>query len=269
MTQDPDKKIKVELEQEQKVIRLGAYFYDLKGVLICEASEEEKKKYYCGKFVTYPIVDDDWWVREDDCIADGISLLLAGKKGDTVPLNCYALRQALDYNAIENECDYFDVLKSLERHGITISERQEDSGKELPNVVALSLEKFGDIYRIYGNWDGYHIPMRFFYVGEDDELFVATGDACAGFKRTDWNVVNEIARDIHSLSYFFNKPSLRVFVTTTVPSKGLQYEQLAEVPKDWYYTIQTLENDINREVAELRKKYPGHYEFKLPTPSLL
>ena len=50
------KGFEVNLEKEEKVIRLGAYSYKLKGVLVCEASEEEKKKYYCGKYMVYPIV---------------------------------------------------------------------------------------------------------------------------------------------------------------------------------------------------------------------
>ena len=33
MTEDESKKIRVELDHEQKVIRLGCWFYDLKGVL--------------------------------------------------------------------------------------------------------------------------------------------------------------------------------------------------------------------------------------------
>ena len=84
MTDDESKKIKVELDHEQKVIHLGCWFYDLKGVLIAEATEEDQKKYYCGKFMTYPIVDDNWKVREDECIRDGISDLVVGKKGETI-----------------------------------------------------------------------------------------------------------------------------------------------------------------------------------------
>ena len=73
MTEDESKKIRVELDHENKVIRLGCWFYDLKGVLIAEATDEDKEKYYCGKYMTYPIVDDDWEVREDECIKDGIA----------------------------------------------------------------------------------------------------------------------------------------------------------------------------------------------------
>ena len=68
MTEDDNKKIRVELDHEHKVIHLGCWFYDLKGVLIAEATDEDKEKYHCGRFMTYPIVDDDWEVREDDCI---------------------------------------------------------------------------------------------------------------------------------------------------------------------------------------------------------
>ena len=32
------------------------------------ATEEDKEKYHCGKFMTYPIVDEDLEVREDDSI---------------------------------------------------------------------------------------------------------------------------------------------------------------------------------------------------------
>jgi hypothetical protein len=86
MTDDESKKIKVELDHEQKVIHLGCWFYDLKGVLIAEATEEDKKKYYCDKYMTYPIVDDDWFVRDDDFISEGIASLTIGRKGDTIPL---------------------------------------------------------------------------------------------------------------------------------------------------------------------------------------
>ena len=43
MTEDESKKIRVELDHEQKVIRLGCWFYDLKGVLIAEATDEDKE----------------------------------------------------------------------------------------------------------------------------------------------------------------------------------------------------------------------------------
>ena len=121
MTEDESKKIRVELDHEQKVIRLGCWFYDLKGVLIAEATEEDKKKYYCDRFMTYPIVDDDWAVREDDCLKDGIAALTIGKKGDTIPL--IKLSEVLDLNVDERSGDYSDILIDVERHGITVSNR--------------------------------------------------------------------------------------------------------------------------------------------------
>ena len=117
MSEDESKKIRVELDHEQKVIRLGCWFYDLKGVLIAEATDEDKEKYHCGKFMTYPIVDDDWEVREDDCIKDGIADLVVGKKGETVPLS--KLQDVLDLNAEERSGDYSDILVDVEN--VTVS----------------------------------------------------------------------------------------------------------------------------------------------------
>ncbi len=77
-SKEPRKGFEVKLAEESKVIRLGSYFYDLKGVLICEATEEDKKRFYCGRFVTFPIVDDDWKIMESEHIADGIEHLVIG-----------------------------------------------------------------------------------------------------------------------------------------------------------------------------------------------
>ncbi len=137
MTEDKSKKVRVELDHEQKVVRLGCFFYDLKGVLIAEATEEDKKKYYYDRFMTYPIVDDDWAVREDDCLKDGIAALTIGKKGDTIPL--IKLSEVLDLNVDERSGDYSDILIDVERHGITVSNRQEDNPQEeLPEFITIS-----------------------------------------------------------------------------------------------------------------------------------
>ena len=141
MTEDESKKIRVELDHENKVIRLGCWFYDLKGVLIAEATDEDKEKYYCGKYMTYPIVDDNWEVREDECIKDGIADLIVGRKGDTIPL--LRLQSVLDLNAEERSGDYSDILVDAERHGISVSNRKlDDPQQELSETITLK------IYRI-------------------------------------------------------------------------------------------------------------------------
>ena len=246
------KGFEVNLENEQKVIRLGAYFYDLKGVLICEATDEDRKKYYCGKYITFPIVDDDWRVYDGKDITDGIELLIVGKKGDTVPL--IALREAADYNAREHVCDYEDQLFDLERHGITITNRKEDNpAEELTENVVISIEKLSDRhFRMDAEWKGYYIPRRYFFVGDDDELYESDDDG----KPSAYNqkIVSRIVYNVWGLSWFFNKPKLRVLVTATTKD-GVQ----ASIPKDWFYTVQTLESDVNRELDEMHKQQPNNY----------
>ena len=66
-TYDPSHQgFEIKLDHEQKVIRLGSYFYDLKGVLICEATDDDRQKYYCNKYVTFPIIDNNWRVYDGD-----------------------------------------------------------------------------------------------------------------------------------------------------------------------------------------------------------
>ena len=171
-TEDVRKSFEVKLDHEKKVIRIGAYFYDLKGVLICEATEEDKKKYYCNRFITFPIVDDDWRVLEDEDISDGLERLIIGKTGDTVPLA--ALRDAADYNAREHVCGYDELLVGLERRGITISNwKAIDSQEELSDTVVIELSKIPGKhhFRLDSHQDSYYIPRRFFHVGTDDELY--------------------------------------------------------------------------------------------------
>ena len=141
----------IKLESEQKVIRLGSYFYDLKGVLICEATDEDCKKYYCEKYVTFPIVDEDWRVYDGDSIADGIEHLIVGKKGDTIPLA--ALKEAADYNAHEHDCTYEDQLLDLERHEITKSPFPTENSGILPkNYPTISLSVLTNFARNISEW---------------------------------------------------------------------------------------------------------------------
>ena len=259
-TYDPSHQgFEIKLDHEQKVIRLGSYFYDLKGVLICEATDDDRQKYYCNKYVTFPIVDDDWRVYDGDAIADGIENLIVGKKGDTIPLA--ALREAADYNAREQDCGYEDQLIDLERHGITVSNRKsKDSAEELSDNIVISIDKLGDKrFRMNSDWGDYYIPERFFYIGDDDELYESDGDDDKP-SLYHQKIITRIVDDVYGLSWFFNKPKLRVLVTAiTYNGVGSQRYQLEPIPKDWFYTVQTLEGEINRELEELHKKYPNEY----------
>ena len=261
------KGFEVNLEHEEKVIRLGSYFYDLKGVLICEASEEEKKKYYSDKYMTYPIVDDDWRVYEGPEIIDGLQHLIVGKKGDTIPL--IALKEGLDYNARENDCSYEDQLTSLERCGITISNRKyKHSSEELSDTIVLGIMDEGNNhFRIVCHHEGYYIPTRYFKVGKDDDLYE--------YDRTDdtetcgIKISTRIVDDVTGLSWFFNKPNLRVLlVSVSEYNFGLGPNEYAPIPKDWFYTVQTLESEINRELEDIHNKYPNDY-FKGKRPDIV
>ena len=252
------KGFEVNLENEQKVIRLGAYFYNLKGVLICEATEADKEKYHREKFITFPIVDDDWRVYDGEEICDGIQFLIVGKKGDTIPLA--ALREAADFNAREHWCSYEDQLVNLERLGITISNRKtKDSAEEFSDNIVIGIAKLGDNrFRMDADWDGYYIPRRFFHVGDDDELYETDEEE----KPTPYQqkLVTRIVDDVWGLSWFFNKPKLRVLVVA-IPDNflGFQRNKIGPIPKDWYYTVQTLESEINRVLDERHQKYPDDY----------
>ena len=255
--------LEVKLDQEHKIIRLGAYFYELKGVMICEATEEDKKKFYCGRFVTFPIVDDDWRVYEDDriSISNGIERLIVGKIGDTVLLS--AISDAADYNARERVCGYDELLVDAERKGITLSNRKSlDSPEELSDTVVIELVKiYGkNHFRLDSHTDSYYIPTRFFHVGTDDELYQ---DAREGKQQTEYKydkIVQQIADDVSSLAWFFHKPNLKVLVIAyTQDEEGKQRYKIGPVPKDWYYTVQTLETDINRALDENNKEYPDNY----------
>ena len=252
------KGFEVNLESEQKVIRLGACFYDLKGVLICEATEADKKKYYCEKFITFPIVDDDWRVYDGEEICDGIEHLIVGKKGDTIPLA--ALREGADFNAREHWCAYDELLVNLERRGITISNRKaKDSAEELSDTVVIGIDKLSDKrFRMDSDWGGYYIPSRFFHVGDDDELYETDEEGKPSSFRQ--KLITRIVDDVWGLSWFFNKPKLRVLVTAiTEDGLGFQRNKLGPIPKDWYYTVQTLEGEINSQLDEIHQQHPDNY----------
>jgi hypothetical protein len=253
--------LEVKLDQEHKIIRLDAYFYELKGVMICEATDEDKEKFYCGRFVTFPIVDDDWKVCENESICDGIERLVIGKKGDTVLLS--AIADAADYNARERVCGYDELLVGAEIKGITLSNRKSlDSPEELSDTVVIELAKvYGkNHFRLDSHPDSYYIPRRFFHVGTDDELYQDAPDGKQQTQHKYDKIVQQIADDVSSLSWFFNKPNLKVLVIAyTQDDKGEHRYEIGTVPKDWYYTVQTLESDINRALEENRKEFPDNF----------
>ena len=152
-------------------------------------------------------------------------------------------------------------LQDLERHGITVSNRKSrDSSEELPEDIVIGIDKLGEKrFRMDADWGSYYIPRRFFFVGEDDELYESDGD---DGKPSAFNqkLLTRIVDDVWSLSWFFNKPKLRVLVTAvTECGFGFQRSRLGPIPKDWFYTVQTLEGEINRELDEKHKKYPDNY----------
>ena len=258
MSEDESKKIRVELDHEQKVIRLGCWFYDLKGVLIAEATDEDKKKYHCGKFMTYPIVDDDWEVREDDCIKDGIADLVVGKKGETVPL--FKLQHVLDLNAEKRSGDYSDILIDAEHHGITVSNRMQDNPQEeLPETIFLEIYRIRntDSFNIYSYEDGYYIPNRDCHVGKDGKLYQGTKED-ENENSQYRQIVCQIAEDVNGLCWFFNKHNLRVRCLRARYYDDSQNDDL-RIPDDWHIAVKTLEDDINREIAQRQEKYPDDY----------
>ena len=56
--------------------------------------------------------------------------------------------------------------------------------------------------------------------------------------------IQQIADDVSSLAWFFHKPNLKVLVIAyTEEGEGNQRNKIGPVPKDWFYTVQTLEAD--------------------------
>jgi hypothetical protein len=37
---------------------------------------------------------------------------------------------------------------------------------------------------------------------------------------------------------------------------------LDSIPKDWFYTVQTLEAEVNQKLDEMHKKYPDDYNWR-------
>lgn len=233
MTDFCNRAFQVMPNNENKIIRLGCFFKPLKGVLICEATDEEKEDFCCGKYMTYPIVGNGYEVWGDyEDIDRGFEYLIVGKKGDTLPLK--KLRDAADYNVRHKECDYYDILIDIEDQGITVTNRiNTDSEELLPDTIALSLEKYNSCsFQISSAKNNYYVPCRHFDISEINDIPQLIGD------------------DIWSLMWFFNRKQLRVKI---------------DVPEECPEAIRSLEAKINDYLQKpWEKLLSDHYEYKRP-----
>ena len=127
------------------------------------------------------------------------------------------------------------------------------------DTIVIGMDKQGDkSFRMDSDWGGYYIPRRFFHVGKDDELYEIDEEG----KPSPYQqkLVTRIVDDVWGLSWFFNKPNLRVLITAiTENGFGFVRDKLGPIPKDWFYTVQTLEAEINRELDKMHQEYPDDY----------
>ena len=257
MTQDKSKQFEIKLDHEQKVIMLGSSFYDLKGVLICEATEEDKKRFYCGRFATFPIVDDIWSVMDDYCISEQLESVVVGKKGDTILLD--DLRVALSHNADVVGLPYSNVLLSLEKKGITISNKKSlNSDEELSDTIVLVVEEINEDKGIYtiATLEGYFIPSRLCMIGKDGELYLAEEDLEGNQHIYTQTIVDLIAEEVYSLCWFFHKPNLRVLLVARLSRDD---KNVKPIPDDWAYAVKNLESDINKRIEKLVKNIKRYH----------
>ncbi len=242
---------------EKKVIRVGFFFYKLKGYLVKEATEEEQKKYSCNKYMTYPVVGDDFEVKEGEEIADGIGILVIGNEGDTVLLE--EIRDAAIRNVKERGCEYESLLVDLERQGITISNRVSlDDKEELPEEIVICITKANNFYSVETECNNYYIPERECFF-KDGNLYVDYSDIKDTYD--DYKIENQITKDLYSLSWFFNKPNLHVKIMT-YGNNDRYSSELKEIPEDWPDCVKRLEDEINKKHKEKWAKHPNDYYKK-------
>ena len=73
-------------------------------------------------------------------------------------------------------------------------------------------------------------------------------------------IVQQIADDVYSLSWFFHKPNLKVLVIAYAEESDASHRyKIGPVPTDWFYTVQTLEGDINRKLDDMYKEELNKY----------
>ena len=246
-------------DHDNKIIRLGCYFYDFKGVLICEATKEEKETYCCGKYMTYPIVDDSYKVREDREIIDGIKYLITAKKGETIPM--HRLAKALDYNVEYRETRYGDVLVNMESLGGIISDYDTKTNKRFPAEITLGIENVYTGYRL-DSLDGYYIPERLFSVSEKDgELHQHRWRKGNKEEDDNFKLVDDIVNEICDIMWFFHRTDLYVKI------KAMEINKLQDIPSTWPEAILRFEKDVNQAVKALWEEQSQgkecYYEKKL------
>ena len=179
------------------------------------------------------------------------------------------LQPVLDLNAEERSGDYSDILVDLERHGITVSNRLQDNPQqELPEIITLEIDKIRkkeDIYRIDCDWDGYYIPRRFCHVGKDGQLYQNIEEKENETKSYYLKIVKQIADDVNSISWFFNKHSLKVRCLSVCSCDETQVNPDRSIPDDWHISVKTLEDDVNNEIERMEGEFSDdNYHYKRP-----
>jgi hypothetical protein len=145
---------------------------------------------------------------------------------------------------------------------------KDNPQEELPETITLEIDKIRskeDIYRIDGDWDGYYIPRRFCHVGKDGQLYQHIEEKEDEVKYQYSRIVKQIADDVNSLMWFFNKHNLRVHCISVGSYEESKTNSDRRIPDDWHQAVKTLEEDINSEVEKMRGEYPDeHYQLKRP-----
>lgn len=269
MTDFKNRYFQIMPDNEGKILTLGCMFKELKGVLICEATEEEKEDFCCGKFMTYPIVGEEYdvWDEYED-IANGFEYGSIGKKGETIPI--INLRDAFDYNARHYECDFIDILMDAEMQGVTITNRfGPDSEELLPDTITLCLSQYkSGKYFIESARNNYYIPLHNFCISKKDNQLHEIDYRKEGDNVDGQELVELIGDIVWSYMWFFNRKQIRVQIKTySEDGHGWMGDQLFDLPKDWPEIILNLENNINDYLQKPWNKRPyDHWIKKRPDP---
>lgn len=248
MTKFTNRVFQIIPDNENKIIRVGCLFYPFKGVLICEATEEEKEKYDCGRFMTYPIIGDGYKVCEDEDVCKDIDYYFVGKKGDTLLLS--EMREVAAENATYRDMDYYDLLSFLEDEGITITNRVSlDSDILLPDTISIELYSLGDdCYNILNCSGNYTIQQCVARIKpEDGELYQVIDNLKDNKQVYRGLLAQELADDLYSLRWFFNRKQLKVKIISDPADTEL---------------AKRLEQDVNKRFEAICDEQPGYIHKK-------